>query len=228
MLKYAEMQKTALKGGRDTVIMVVTEQRDALHETEGLLWQGRPQKQNIRQPYIAGCRGMTGTCRKAPASRRRRRCWRGTRRRTGSADFTPFRNIINELYAKDTSKKVKSAKRARFLDGMYISTSAPYGYKKDPSDRHRLVIDERYAPTVRMIFSLAKDGMGILQIRNYINSRHILRPSAVNPNGYGRYFNGEDDPKRYEWSNNSVRGIDSEESGLCRTSCNGKAHKAVF
>ena len=88
-----------------------------------------------------------------------------------SADFTPFRNIINELYAKDTSKKVKSAKRARFLDGMYISTSAPYGYKKDPADRHRLVIDERYAPTVRMIFSLAKDGMGILQIRNYINSR---------------------------------------------------------
>lgn len=124
-----------------------------------------------------------------------------------SDDFTPFRNIINELYAKDTSKKVKSAKRARFLDGMYISTSAPYGYKKDPADRHRLVIDERYAPTVRMIFSLAKDGMGILQIRNYINSRHILRPSAVNPNGYGRYFNGEDDPKRYEWSNNSVRGI---------------------
>ncbi len=124
-----------------------------------------------------------------------------------SADFTPFRNIINELYAKDTSKKVKSAKRARVLDGMFVGSSAPYGYKKDPEDRHRLVIDERYAPTVRMIFSLAKDGMGILQIRNYINGRHILRPSAVNPNGYGRYFNGEDDPKRYEWSNNSVRGI---------------------
>lgn len=124
-----------------------------------------------------------------------------------SADFTPFRNIINELYAKDTSKKVKSAKRARVLDGMYVATSAPYGYKKDPDDRHRLVIDERYAPTVRMIFSLAKDGMGISQIRNYINGRHILRPSAVNPNGYGHYFDGEDDPKRYKWSNNSVRGI---------------------
>lgn len=59
MLKYAEMQKTALKGGRDTVIMVVTGQRDALYETEGFIWQGRPQKQNIRQPYIAGCQGMT-------------------------------------------------------------------------------------------------------------------------------------------------------------------------
>lgn len=124
-----------------------------------------------------------------------------------TADFTPFRNIINELYAKDTSKKVKSAKRARVLNGMYIATSAPYGYKKDENDHHRLVIDERYAPTVRLLFKLAKDGMGISQIRNYINSQHILRPSAVNPNGYERYFNGEDDIKRYEWSNNSVRGI---------------------
>ena len=62
--------------------------------------------------------------------------------------------------------------------------------KKTRNNRHRLVIDKRYAPTVRMIFSLAKDGMGILQIRNYINSRHILRPSAVNPNGCGRKRHG--------------------------------------
>ena len=127
--------------------------------------------------------------------------------RQESADFTPFRNIINELYAKDTSKKVRSAKRARVLDGMYVATSAPYGYKKDEHDRHRLVVDERYAPTVRLIFSLAKDGKGISQIRSYLNEQHILRPSAVNPNGYERFFDGEDDQKRYEWSNNSVRGI---------------------
>lgn len=124
-----------------------------------------------------------------------------------TADFTPFRNIINELYAKDTSKKVKSAKRSRVLNGMYVATSAPYGYRKDAADRHRLVIDERYAPTVRLIFSLAKDGMGISQIRNYLNGQHILRPSAVNPNGYERHFDGADDSRRYEWSNNSVRGI---------------------
>ena len=122
-------------------------------------------------------------------------------------DIAPFKNILNELYAKDTSKKVRSAKRARVLDGMYVATSAPYGYKKDEHDRHRLVVDERYAPTVRLIFSLAKDGKGISQIRSYLNEQHILRPSAVNPNGYERFFDGEDDQKRYEWSNNSVRGI---------------------
>ena len=124
-----------------------------------------------------------------------------------SADFTPFRNIINELYAKDTSKKVKSAKRARVMSGMYVATSAPYGYQKDKEDRHRLVIDERYAPTVRMIFDLAKEGKGISAIRSHINTLHILRPSAVNPNGYERHFDGEDDARRYEWSNNSIRGI---------------------
>ena len=54
-----------------------------------------------------------------------------------SADFTPFKNIINEFYAKDTSKKVKSALKARVMNGMYISTSAPYGYQKDPLSRTR-------------------------------------------------------------------------------------------
>lgn len=56
--KNQEIWGKALKGGRDTVIILVTGQRDVLHETEGLLWQGRPQKQNIRQPYTAGCQGM--------------------------------------------------------------------------------------------------------------------------------------------------------------------------
>ena len=125
-----------------------------------------------------------------------------------TVDYTPFRNIANEFYARDTSKKVKSAKRARVLSGMYVAGSAPYGYMKAPEDNHRLIVDERYAPNVRKIFELALDGNGISKIRNYINSQHILRPSAVNTvGGYERLFDGEDDPKRYEWSNNSVRGI---------------------
>ena len=93
------------------------------------------------------------------------------------------------------------------MSGMYVATSAPYGYQKDKEDRHRLVIDERYAPTVRMIFDLAKERKGISAIRSHINTLHILRPSAVNPNGYERHFDGEDDARRYEWSNNSIRGI---------------------
>lgn len=126
---------------------------------------------------------------------------------TESADFTPFKNIMNEFYAKDTSRKVKSALKARVMDGMYVATSAPYGYQKLPEDHHRLIVDERYAPVVRVIFKLALDGMGISSIRNEINQKHILRPGAVNPNGYERHFDGEDDEKRYTWSCNSIRGI---------------------
>ena len=126
---------------------------------------------------------------------------------TESADFTPFKNIMNEFYAKDTSRKVKSALKARVMDGMYVATSAPYGYQKLPEDHHRLIVDERYAPVVRGIFKLALDGMGISSIRNEINQKHILRPGAVNPNGYERHFDGVDDEKRYTWSCNSIRGI---------------------
>ena len=126
---------------------------------------------------------------------------------TETVDFTPFRNIINELYAKDTSKKTKTAKRARVMSGMFIGSSAPYGYMKDPNDRHRLIIDERYAPIVRKIFDLAKDGMGAQMISNYLNSRHILRPAVVNENNFDRFFDGEDDEKRYYWHGSTVRGI---------------------
>ena len=124
-----------------------------------------------------------------------------------SVDFTPFRNIINELYAKDTSKKTKTAKRARVMSGMFIGSSAPYGYMKDPDDRHRLIIDKRYAPVVRKIFDLAKNGMGAAKISNYLNTQHILRPAIVNENNFDRFFDGEDDEKRYYWHSTTVRGI---------------------
>jgi len=124
-----------------------------------------------------------------------------------SVDFTPFRNIINELYAKDTSKKTKSAIRARILDGKFVGSSVPYGYMKDPDDRHKLIIDERYAPYVRKIFELARNGMGAERISNYMNSLHILRPAAVNDTDFERFFDGEDDEKRYFWHRSTVRMI---------------------
>ena len=56
-------------------------------------------------------------------------------------DIAPFRNIINEMYAKDTSRKIKSALRTRKKSGKYISSGAPFGYQKDPADHNHLVID---------------------------------------------------------------------------------------
>ena len=126
-------------------------------------------------------------------------------------DITPFRNILNEMYAADVSMKVSSALRARFNKGLYVSTSPPYGYLKDPNDHNHLIIDEKTAPVVRMIFQMALDGAGIAKIRNHLNASHILRPAAYaaaerGESGYERYFEGNED-KRYVWSNNSVRSI---------------------
>ena len=58
-------------------------------------------------------------------------------------DITPFRNILNEMYAADVSMKVKSALRARFNSGLYVSTSPPYGYLKDPADHNHLILLNR-------------------------------------------------------------------------------------
>ena len=76
-------------------------------------------------------------------------------------DITPFRNILNEMYAADVSMKVKSALRARFNSGLYVSTSPPYGYLKDPADHNHLIIDEKAAPVVKLIFKWRWMGLAL-------------------------------------------------------------------
>lgn len=123
-----------------------------------------------------------------------------------NTDLAPFKNILNEMYARDVSRKVKSAKKTRFMQGKFLGTSAPYGYKKSSEDKHLLIIDEEVAPVVRRIFALAKQGLGISRIRQILTDEKIMRPGAYSCNNYDRYFDGLED-KRYVWSNNSVRDI---------------------
>ena len=70
-------------------------------------------------------------------------------------DFTPFLNIMNEWYAKDTSNKIKSVFNARMADGKRCSGSIPYGYNRIPGDKQTLVVDPVAAEVVRRIFRLA-------------------------------------------------------------------------
>jgi site-specific DNA recombinase len=125
-------------------------------------------------------------------------------------DITPFRNILNEMYSADVSVKIKSAYRARFNQGKFMGTSAPYGYVKDPADHNHLLIDDKVAHVVREIFDLALAGNGIAKIRKYLNTQHILRPAAYaverGETGYERHFEDNED-NRYIWSENSVRQI---------------------
>lgn len=93
-------------------------------------------------------------------------------------DIAPFKNILNDMYARDISRKVKTAKRQRAKQGLFISSQAPYGYKRDPENKNHLVIDEEAAQTVRQIFELALAGLGEVNIAKELRNRKILKPAA--------------------------------------------------
>jgi len=82
-------------------------------------------------------------------------------------DIAPFKNILNEMYSKDISKKVHSSYVLKAQKGQFTGCIAPFGYKKDPEDKNHLLIDEETAPVVRQIFGYALDGHG----PNYIRHR---------------------------------------------------------
>ena len=74
-------------------------------------------------------------------------------------DIAPFKNILNEMYATDISKKVRSAVKAKKQKGEFLSNYAPIGYQKAPDNKNRLVIEESGARIVKRIFEMARDGM---------------------------------------------------------------------
>ena len=88
-------------------------------------------------------------------------------------DIAPFRNLLNDMYSQDISKKVKSALYIRQSQGKFIGNKAPFGYLKDPNDKNHLVIDERYAPTVRRIYELYLDGNGVHKIARILREKSL-------------------------------------------------------
>ena len=94
------------------------------------------------------------------------------------SDFTPFLNIINEWYAKDTSKKIRDVFKAKGQSGKPLCTNPPYGYVKDPEDKSRWIIDPEAAEVVREIFSLCVKGYGPTQIAKELTRRQIENPVA--------------------------------------------------
>lgn len=93
-------------------------------------------------------------------------------------DFTPFLNIMNEWYAKDTSNKIKAIFKSRMKDGMRCSGSIPYGYKRKPGDKQTLIVDEPVAEVVRKIFRLACQGNSTTAIAEILTAEQVLIPAA--------------------------------------------------
>ncbi|MCM1306931.1 MAG: recombinase family protein [Bacteroides sp.] len=94
------------------------------------------------------------------------------------SDFTPFRNIINEWYAKDTSKKIRAVFKAKGNSGKHLCSCPPYGYKRDEKDKEQWLVDEEAAKTVKEIFSLCMKGYGPTQIARILTERKVDIPTV--------------------------------------------------
>ena len=125
-----------------------------------------------------------------------------TESNNGSTDVMCFLNLFNEFYSRDTSKKVKAVKRACAENGKFMGTYPAYGYKRDPADKHHLVIDEDTAPIVRRIFSMRATGMGFTGIAAQLNEEGIPSPGML-------YYQrrGKADPRRvnHKWAGETVK-----------------------
>ena len=95
-------------------------------------------------------------------------------------DIAPFKNILNEMYSKDISKKVHSSYLLKAQKGQFTGCLAPFGYRKDPEDKNHLLIDEETAPIVRRLFAWALEGHGPNFIRRRLEDEKIPCPTYWN------------------------------------------------
>lgn len=93
-------------------------------------------------------------------------------------DFTPFVNIMNEWYAKDTSKKIRTVFKERMKSGKRCSGAVPYGYYRKEGDKHTLYVDENVREVIELIYRLAIEGNGVTQIASILSERRIMIPAA--------------------------------------------------
>ena len=96
--------------------------------------------------------------------------------RPGTDLMMPLKNIVNEFYAKDISKKVSTAHRRKWTTDEYMCGFAPYGYLKSKTEKNRIVVDEATAGNVRFIYKLFLDGKGYTPIAKYLNEQGIMSP----------------------------------------------------
>jgi DNA invertase Pin-like site-specific DNA recombinase len=97
-----------------------------------------------------------------------------------------FRDVFNEWFIADTSKKIRAVKKAKFESGKFMSYKAPFGYVKSQEDKHKLVIDPPAAEIIRMIFDLRCKGYGFRKIAIMLNDDKVVTPRQYHPNISGK------------------------------------------
>lgn len=128
---------------------------------------------------------------------------------TGGVELA-LRNLINGLYSKDLSVKVRSAIQTRNRRGQYWGGNAFYGYRLDPEDKHKLVVDKETSPVIQRIFERCTDGLSTAQIAQELNEEGIPSPAAYKKS-LGQNYNGKVMEKEAIWIASTVRKILNDE-----------------
>lgn len=119
----------------------------------------------------------------------------------------PITNVINSQYAKECSRKTKQAHRALAKEGKFIGSRAPFGYIKDPKDRHHLLVDEESASVVRSIFKMFCDGIGYVRMTKILREKKILNPQAYFNKNNPDYYKSDYWRQNFDWHATSIRVI---------------------
>lgn len=118
----------------------------------------------------------------------------------GENDFAVFKNVFNDYYAKDTSKKIRAVIKVRGEVGEHLASNPPFGYVKDPQDKKRWIVDEEAAKVVRRIFELCVEGKGPMQIAKMLTAEKVLTVTAYNARQKGWTM----PDNLYQWHSNAV------------------------
>ena len=121
-------------------------------------------------------------------------------------DFTPFLNIINEWYCRDTSKKIRAVMKSKGEAGEHLCSNPPYGYMKDPDNKKKWIVDAEAAKIVKRIFALCLDGYGPSQIARILKEDKVVTPT-IHFMQNGRATRNTPPDNLYDWDNKTVSGI---------------------
>ena len=120
-------------------------------------------------------------------------------------DLTPFKNVFNEWYARDTSKKIRAVFKAKGNSGKHLTNNPPFGYIKDPNDKEKWIIDEEAAVTVKRIFEMFSNGVRMPEIARKLTQEKVETPTLYNLKHGIKIRRTSEFPEI--WSNATIKGI---------------------
>lgn len=121
----------------------------------------------------------------------------------GDNDFTPFHNLFNAFYARDTSKKIRAVMRSKGNAGEHLCSNPPYGYRKDPDNKKKWIVDKEAAAVVKRIFDLCIAGKGPMQIAKVLTADKVLTVKAF----YAKHDGTAMSDNLYRWDYKSIAEI---------------------